>query len=243
MTEEMIEAAIGDAHYLLGEAMPDSRKTYEAQIEDLNSCFEADEPQVSEALNGSRRAHEDLCERAERMTAAGQPLPLWLQHYVVRVAAKGKPRAKRGRKVEDYNRARDAAITWATFVIVLRYALKPTRSPGWRTPVESGCSIVAMALKRLGLDPDMTEGNLDRIWRTGAGPALLTLERRLSDSLGPNLLLWEPMEYLPDLQQGGKIAGELDLCHIHELKLSDVPGLVEPPGRGGRRPTSPSPAP
>jgi hypothetical protein len=143
MTEEEIEAAIGDAHYLLDEAMPDSRKIHEGHIEALNSYFEAGEGQVSEALNGSRRAHDDLCELAERMTSDGRPLPLWLQKYVVFAAAKGRQPAKRGRKVENYNTCRGAAITWATYVVVLRHDLQPTRNPA--TSVESGCSIIAKA--------------------------------------------------------------------------------------------------
>jgi hypothetical protein len=91
----------------------------------------------------------------------------------------------------------------------------------------------------------MVEDNVNKIWRSGVGPDLWAREKRFANSFGPNLwILGKPLEYLVYLRQTGMIAeagewwlsdsnvtdprgfwGVLErrLCHIRQLKPSDLP--------------------
>jgi hypothetical protein len=117
---------------------------------------------VSEALTGSRLAHDALCHIAAGLTSTEKLAPLWLQRYLVRAASRGPQRAKRGRNSKT-NLERDQVIAWAIYYISRRYTLHPTRNAA--TGTECGCSIVAKALRRPELYIAMSEPAVAAIWR------------------------------------------------------------------------------
>jgi hypothetical protein len=138
---------------------------------------------LAEAVRGNRFAHEALYHAAAFLTDGGRPSPFWLTAYLLFVAM-GKP-SKRGPKPRA-NTVRDIAIACVTYVISQRHGLKPTRNIA--TETESGCSIVAEALKRLKV-ARMSEANVNTIWRhqrhyadqmhsAAADPSLLSLSER-----------------------------------------------------------------
>jgi hypothetical protein len=142
---------------------------------------------ITEALYGSRPAHEALCYAATGLIQRDDPLPSWLARYFVYVATQGRAPSKRG--PPKANSVRDVAITWVINAITKSYHLCPIRGAAMRdkATTESGCSIVREALKRLNIQ--MTEENVNGIWRRmgssadkmyAAAPSVLKLEMRWS---------------------------------------------------------------
>jgi len=181
MTEEKIEAAINDAHCLLAQnnmtsralgleelAQQHEKKRFKIIARELLSddwVADTDEWRdwlVGSALSGSRPAHEALRHAAKSLLYDDKSVPPWLGWYLLDAARKGgvQHRAKRGRK--KVTSRRNIAISWAIYIIALRYNLKPTRNTG--TSTECGCSIVAKALKRY--DIILKESNVAAIWRS-----------------------------------------------------------------------------
>ena len=115
---------------------------------------------VSLAKDGWDVGHDLLCKMAFFLTEIGDTLPLWLQEYIVLVAAKGRMRrAKKGRDPLA-NLLRNLVIGEAVKWVCRRYGLRPTRNPA--TDIQCGSSIVAMALE--GSGADMSEANVAAIW-------------------------------------------------------------------------------
>jgi hypothetical protein len=197
MTEAEIEAAIKDACELLlpvvaygdlgewGSYYWPARMLIDGDYP-LDDANERRDWLISEALAGSRFAHDALCRVACELTEVDEPLPPWLQRYVVRAAKEGKARAARGRRLRD-NLERDKQIAHAAFVIAVRYSLHPTRNVATAdcAATESGCSIVVKAFERLGTA--LTESAVNRIWNAGGGPELLKREQAMTTAFGPNL--------------------------------------------------------
>ena len=117
---------------------------------------------VSLASCGWQPAHTLLCNMAAILTDVGDPLPPWLQRYVVVTARAGPEPARRGQHPLD-NLIRDFTISAAVKSIADRFDLRPTRNPA-NTTKESGCSIVKQALERAGIH--MSEANVAAIWQT-----------------------------------------------------------------------------
>jgi hypothetical protein len=164
MPPELVEFAIKDALSYLGRRLV----YYKIHLSDaevaLSWCHFRETNRsalVSLARGGWHTAHAILCEMALFLTEVGDPLPLWLQEYVVFSAADGEAKgSKRGQNALT-NVARDMAIAMATDFITEMYKLRPTRSTATNT--ECGCSIVAKALE--GLSIYMSEANVAAIWQ------------------------------------------------------------------------------
>lgn len=124
---------------------------------------------VSLARSGHAAAHTSLCAMANFLTGIDDPLPLWLQDYVLFAAQVGEGRRERGRDAQE-NFLRDAAIGQAVAMVTDAFDLRPTRNAA--TSAECGCSIVAEALAR-HFNVHMTEANVVSIWRR-------TVEREIS---------------------------------------------------------------
>jgi hypothetical protein len=116
---------------------------------------------ISLALRGWQPAHALLCDMAALLTAIGDPLPRWLQEYVVVAARAGPACANRGQHPFD-NHIRDWAIATLIASACNQYRLRPTRNPT-KTNKESGCSITKKALEHLGIH--MSEANVAAIWQ------------------------------------------------------------------------------
>jgi hypothetical protein len=103
---------------------------------------------------GWTQAHRALLDRAEKLTAAGKPLPLDLQKYVVTAARCG---AVRGKGYKNFGR--DVCIKVAIRRLLAR-GFSATRNAA--SEGESASSIVARALQHLGIR--MTEAGVAKIW-------------------------------------------------------------------------------
>ena len=114
---------------------------------------------ISLARSGCHAAHDSLCGMANLLTALGDPLPLWLQDYVVAIAQIGEPCRARGRDPWA-NFLRDVAIGQAVEMVTDAFRLKATRNEA--TTAECGCSIVAIAINRYA-EFDLTEANVVKI--------------------------------------------------------------------------------
>jgi hypothetical protein len=116
------------------------------------------------AQAGWRPAHEILCRMADVLTSFGDPLPGWLQKYVVRAAMDRKAQLLKKRRGCDpaTHLVRNIVIAQVTDMIAQSCDLRPTRNVT-ATAGECACSIVAKALA--SLDLHMSEANVARIWR------------------------------------------------------------------------------
>ena len=121
---------------------------------------------TSRALLGSYEARNTLYDFADALTAAGKPLPLWLQEFLIWAArnARGSAGRKRGR--DPYaNEHRNSIISNAVGMLAELDGFRPSRNTVTKAPkrAECGCSIVANALARVGIH--MTEANVTAIWQ------------------------------------------------------------------------------
>ena len=116
--------------------------------------------------DGWHHGAELLCDFADALTTEEKPLPLWLQEYLVGVAREeGSIRRKRGRDMyANVDRDNDIAMVVSNTVEV--FDLRPTRNAA--TTTECGCSIVAKALRGIGVE--MSEANIAAIWRAAFRP-------------------------------------------------------------------------
>jgi hypothetical protein len=113
------------------------------------------------ARAGWKRAHDTLCGMARFLTTIGDPLPLWLQEYVIldaNLLAEQLP----NRGVDPWeNVERNIVIANAVEDMRWRHGLRATRNRA--TSGECACSVVTKALaKYYGLN--MTEANVVAIW-------------------------------------------------------------------------------
>jgi hypothetical protein len=117
---------------------------------------------ISLAQAGWLVAHQLLWRMAEFLTKIGDPLPHWLQRYIVGSARDRRPtgRRKRGRDPLS-NLFRDIVIAQAVAMVTQAYRLRPTRNAA--TTAECGCSIVRTALAAEG--SHMSEATVTSIWR------------------------------------------------------------------------------
>jgi hypothetical protein len=115
---------------------------------------------ISMALSGWTPAHALLTEMSLFLTKLGEPLPLWLQEYVVASAHVGGIKPRRGLNPVA-NAIRDLAIAATVELVAERHRTKHTRSCG--TERESACSIVAQSLSCLGTH--MSESRVVSIWQ------------------------------------------------------------------------------
>lgn len=118
-------------------------------------------------LLGWRGAGDILCDFADRLMTEGEPLPPWLGKYLVWAARGDGEALRKGRRGQDPygNVNRDFAIATAVRLISDLSGLNPTRgeATAYAEKAESGCSVVAKALKDLGV-PRMSEKNVVAIW-------------------------------------------------------------------------------
>lgn len=117
---------------------------------------------------GQSRAHSCLCGMAEYLTSIGDPLPSWLQDYVVFFLQHARLPKKRGRS-KATNALRDVAIVQTIAMLTNSHDLQPTRNAA--TTLECGCSILSEALLRVGID--MGEANVAAIWSKSGGNKIL----------------------------------------------------------------------
>jgi hypothetical protein len=155
---------------------------------------------ISLARSGCGAAHDSLCGMANFLTALGDPLPLWLQDYVVAAAQMGEPRRSRGRD-PWVNFLRDVAIGQAVGMVTDAFRLKATRNEA--TTVECGCSIVAIAINRYA-EFDITEANVVKIWRSVVDRNLALCER----GSGVGQTNDEPLRIEKDLARLQKRSGQ-----------------------------------
>ena len=121
---------------------------------------------IALARSGHRGAHELLCGMADFLAdITADPLPVWLQKYIVSVAQLREAPKRRGRNPSD-DFLRDMAIGRSVEMVTQRFNLRATRNDA--TTAECGCSIVAIALDRYS-DFDMSEANVVAIWRRTVG--------------------------------------------------------------------------
>jgi hypothetical protein len=118
---------------------------------------------LSMARSGQELPHKSLCAMAAILTDLGNPLPAWLQEYLVAVVNRKATVRSRGRNPVA-NIVRDVAISRAVACVSDGYGLPPTRNAA--TKSACGCSIVAEALAAY-CNLHMTEANVTAIWRRG----------------------------------------------------------------------------
>jgi hypothetical protein len=165
MTQEQIQSAIRDASwYMAWRTIHYDVHLSNPEVALFWCCFRKTNRVVltSLARGGWQPAHLTLCNMAKILTLFGDPLPKWLQEYIVFAAEDGgEQRSQRGQSPLT-NLIRDMVISIAVESISQRYLLRPTRNS--TTTTESGCSIVAKSLELLGMH--MSEANVVAIWRT-----------------------------------------------------------------------------
>jgi hypothetical protein len=140
-------------------------------------------------LRGWRGARDILCDFADRLTTEGTPLPVRLQQYLIWVARSTRkaPGRKRGRDPYE-NVDRDYSIANTVRLVCVLSDLRPTRSTKTDTDddlrptrstktMECGCSIVAEALAKLGID-NVKEEAVAAIWRASNKGNLFALVER-----------------------------------------------------------------
>jgi hypothetical protein len=114
---------------------------------------------VAFAKDGWQEAHDALCRRAQELTDQGEALPLDLQQYVV-AAAKGFHSPAKGPGASPYrNFGRDLCIKVAIHHL-LELGFTATRNEA--TEDESACSIVATAMRQIGIE--MSEAAVAKVW-------------------------------------------------------------------------------
>ena len=123
---------------------------------------------LSMGLAGVPRAHACLCGMAEFLTRIGDPLPSWLQEYVISFVRDAPIRRKRGRS-KSTNALRDVSIVQVVAMVTEAHDLQPTRNP--TTCTDCVCSIVSEALAERGIA--MTEANVAAIWARAGGSQVL----------------------------------------------------------------------
>lgn len=165
MTPEQIQSAVRDASwYMAWRTIHYDVHLSDPEVALFWCCFRKTNRVVltSLARGGWQPAHLTLCNMAKILTSFGDPLPKWLQEYIVFAAEDGgEQRSQRGQNPLT-NLIRDIVISIAVKSISQRYLLRPTRNS--TTTTESGCSIVAKSLELLGMH--MSEANVVAIWRT-----------------------------------------------------------------------------
>jgi hypothetical protein len=117
---------------------------------------------IALANDGSASAHHSLCRMAVFLTGIGDPLPPWLQAYVVSAAQRGLSKNSERARRPMVNFLRNVTIGQTVGMVVEWCNLRPRRRAGAHS--ESACSIVAAALARLGLH--MSEANVASIWQS-----------------------------------------------------------------------------
>ena len=139
---------------------------------------------ISTVRCGWVRGREVLCEYAEALMAKGETLPHWLVEFLVwatRDGAKARREGcRRGSRAYD-NVERDQIIAYTVRFIVDVTGLRPYRNDATRSKEgnQSGCSIVARALKLIGVD-DLSEAGVEKVWseKKGATGARLLVDPR-----------------------------------------------------------------
>lgn len=116
---------------------------------------------IAMARDGFQPAHNCLCEMAIFLTEIGDPLPRWLQEYIVSAAMLGSRRRKKGRDPMTYA-MRDMVIGQSIAFIADHFGLRATRNAASER-TECGCSIVKAALADLG--EHKSEAAIAAIWR------------------------------------------------------------------------------
>ena len=161
MTPERTESAIYDAHFFMAWLILNDQAMWSSSPEyALARChlrYESRKAIIALASFGWHPAHELLWKMAEFLTDIGDPLPIWLQQYIV-VERSKKTCPKRA----SGNLVRDTVISLAIEHIAMRHAVHPARNPA-TSARESACSIVQRGLERLGIH--MTEANVNAIWQ------------------------------------------------------------------------------
>ena len=118
---------------------------------------------------------------ADFLTRIGDPLPYWLQEYVVSFMRNAPVPMKRGRK-KATNALRDVTIVQAVAMLANAHDLQPTRNAATADAaphVECACSILSQALEAHGLK--MTEANVAAIWAQAGGSKVLMDADRCED--------------------------------------------------------------
>jgi hypothetical protein len=167
MTPEKVDLAIRDTGWVLGMLIVRYESHFaDPELAEVALCWchfreTSRKGLLSLARDGWQPAHIILCDVAKFLTAFGDPLPLWLQEYVVFAANEsGTRRSKRGQDPLT-NLVRDTIITQAVDMVTHRHGFHPTRNIV--TTAECGCSIVAKALQHVAIH--MSEANVAAIWR------------------------------------------------------------------------------
>lgn len=161
---DQIADAIRYAKYLL---------RWKARLLTINNNSPAfhQETLIKHANLGWGQARDALFDFANTLTKEGKSPPMWLQEYIV-AAGRDVGGARRGRGGHAYEKAqRDLDIVWVVSVIAgVAGFFDHTRSPATadKGDTESACSIVATALKELGV-PHASEPNVNRIWKKYRG--------------------------------------------------------------------------
>lgn len=129
---------------------------------------------ITDALAGDSHADFTLREIAKVLLEDGRPLPETLAGYIIAIIDGDAPKRKPARKKETFG-MRNNCIAGAVR-LMKRFGLKPTRNEASRGRHESGCSIVALALRRLANESDnkaylnekgavFSEAGVQEIWK------------------------------------------------------------------------------
>jgi hypothetical protein len=168
------------------------------------------------ARAGYERAHITLCGMAQFLTRIGDPLPHWLQDYIVSAATCPKREKKARGRDPLMNLIRDNIIWQTVNSIVAEHNLAPTRNAATKSEV-SACSVVAEALAHHGIY--MTEANVVSIWRKckREDDAYLRHKARQMDGV-----LQGAKDFLLSFRDGRISSADTDVIEAQKADLHDM---------------------